>query len=309
MSKVEKKEEQVQKVEEETSTDAGQILKQVEFYFSDQNLPKDKFLFKVTQQNNGWVPISTIASFSRMKKFRPVSAIVDALRQSKELLEVSEDGESVRRKLPLVEPKKEEIEAARARSIYAKGFPDENKGLQIELEKYFEGYAPVKEVRMRRTEDKKFKNSVFVEFASVEDAKKFLEADPKPTYNGNELLTMSKNAYIEMKAAEHGFANNANGKRPKKFNAFREQKKRNFDDKRGGRGGDNKRRKFDRPNDRNKEKEEQAKKEAEESKEEKPAEESKEEKPTEESKPAEGSKEEPKEDAKEEASTEEKKSE
>lgn len=309
MSEVEKKEEQVQKVEEETSTDAGQILKQVEFYFSDQNLPKDKFLYKVTQQNNGWVPISTIASFSRMKKFRPVSAVVDALRQSKELLEVSEDGESVRRKLPLVEPKKEEIEAARARSIYAKGFPDESKGLQIELEKYFEGYAPVKEVRMRRTDDKKFKNSVFVEFSSVEDAKKFLEADPKPTYNGTELLTMSKNAYIEMKAAEHGFANNANGKRTKKFNAFRDQKKRNFDDRRGGRGGDNKRRKFDRPNNRNKEKEEQAKKEAEE----KPSEESKEEKPveekqTEEPKPAEESKEQPKEEVKD-ASTEEKKSE
>jgi lupus La protein len=301
MSEVEKKEEQVQKVEEETSSDAGEILKQVEFYFSDQNLPKDKFLFKVTQQNDGWVPISTIASFSRMKKFRPVSAVVDALRQSKELLEVSEDGESVRRKLPLVEPKKEEIEAARARSIYAKGFPDEHKGLQIELEKYFEGYAPVKEVRMRRTEDKKFKNSVFVEFASVEDAKKFLEADPKPTYNDNELLTMSKNAYIEMKAAEHGFANNANGKRPKKFNAFREQKKRNFDDRRGGRGGDHKRRKFDRPNDRNKEKEEQAKAEADESKQEKPAEESK---------PADESKQEPKETAKEDAPTaDEKKSE
>lgn len=266
MSEVEKKEEQpkveeqpTEKKEETTSTDPEEILKQVEFYFSDQNLPKDKFLFKTTQQNDGWVPISTIATFSRMRKFRPLSAVVDALKQSKELLEVSEDEESVRRKIPLVEPKKEQIEEARKRSIYAKGFPDEHKDLQVELEKYFEKYGPVKEVRMRRTDDKTFKNSVFVEFATVDDATKFLEADPKPAFNDNELLTMSKNAYIEMKAAEHGFANNANGRKSKKFNAFKDQKKRGFNDRNGD---NNKRRRFNnRSNDRNKEKEEQAKNE------------------------------------------------
>jgi lupus La protein len=35
-------------------------------------------------------------------------------------------------------------------------------------------------------------NSVFVEFAEFDSVKRFLEADPKPTFDGSELLTMSK---------------------------------------------------------------------------------------------------------------------
>lgn len=38
----------------------------------------------------------------------------------------------------------------------------------------------------------RLQNSVFVEFASADDAEKFLALDPKPQYKGNELLTMSK---------------------------------------------------------------------------------------------------------------------
>uniref|UniRef100_A0A060T426 ARAD1C40832p n=1 Tax=Blastobotrys adeninivorans TaxID=409370 RepID=A0A060T426_BLAAD len=256
--------------------DHSQILKQVEFYFSDQNLPHDKFLYKTTQQNDGWIPIATLATFSRMRRFRPLSAIVDALRESKELLEVSEDGEKVRRKIPLVEPKKEDKENAFARSIYAKGFPDETETTQVDLEKFFEEFGPVKQVRLRRTDDKKFKNSVFVEFSKLEDAEKFLALDPKPKYGDNELITMSKQAYVEMKAAEHGFAVNANGKRTRKFNAFKDQKRP------GGRPErENKRPRRGGPNDRNKERE--AKAAAEASKEE-PKEESKEETKTDESK-------------------------
>jgi len=44
----------------------------------------------------------------------------------------------------------------------------------------------------REQDDKKFKGSVFCEFASMEGLKSFLAADPKPNWEGNELLTMSK---------------------------------------------------------------------------------------------------------------------
>ena len=46
----------------------SKILKQVEFYFSDSNLPKDKFLLEETKKNEGWVALSTLMSFSRMKQ-------------------------------------------------------------------------------------------------------------------------------------------------------------------------------------------------------------------------------------------------
>lgn len=206
------------------SSDPEEILKQVEFYFSDQNLPNDRFLYTTSQSNDGWVPISTIACFSRMRRFKPFTAIVDALKQSKELLEVSEDNELVRRKVPLVAPKPEQKQHAFDRSIYAKGFGEETETTQFDLEKFFESYGAVKQVRLRRADDKKFKGSVFVEFEKLEDAEAFLALDPKPQYEGKELLAMSKKGYVDMKAAEHGFTNNAKGRKAK-FNAFKDQGK------------------------------------------------------------------------------------
>ncbi|CAE6360046.1 unnamed protein product, partial [Rhizoctonia solani] len=47
-------------------------------------------------------------------------------------------------------------------------------------------------------------NSVFVEFDDFSSVKAFLEADPKPTFEGTELLTMSKEAYCTMKIKEKG---------------------------------------------------------------------------------------------------------
>jgi lupus La protein len=104
------------------STDAAEILKQVEFYFSDANLPRDKFLWTQTisdPKKEGWVSISTIASFKRMQRFRPIEAIVEALRGSKELLEVNEEGTHVKRRVALVRPNKDEFEESNKRTIYA----------------------------------------------------------------------------------------------------------------------------------------------------------------------------------------------
>lgn len=103
------------------TSDAAEILKQVEFYFSDANLPRDKFLWTLTTsdpQKQGWVPISQIASFKRMQRFQPVEAIATALRESKELLEVNEDGTAVRRKVPLVKPTTEKFHEMSNRSLH-----------------------------------------------------------------------------------------------------------------------------------------------------------------------------------------------
>ncbi|KAJ1285451.1 hypothetical protein BS78_03G280500 [Paspalum vaginatum] len=79
-----------------------QIVKQVEYYFSDENLPTDEFLLKYVKKNKkGFVPIGTIASFRRMKKLiQDLSVIEAALRTSSKLV-VSSDGKKVRRLHPL----------------------------------------------------------------------------------------------------------------------------------------------------------------------------------------------------------------
>jgi hypothetical protein len=53
-----------------------QLKKQIEFYFSDSNLPRDKFLLHLTQKTpEGWVSLETISEF---KKMRDMGATVRA---------------------------------------------------------------------------------------------------------------------------------------------------------------------------------------------------------------------------------------
>ena len=213
----------------------AQALKQVEFYFADANLPFDKFLFTLTRKDpEGWVPIETLASFKRMRPIKDVlgvDGIAEALRASTELLEVNEAGDRVRRAKALVP-----VTDGHARSIYAKGFPDEYPELQVDLERFFAQFGKINGVRMRRENEKprKFKNSVFVEFAEPAELDAFMakarSVDPLEDggrgieYNGKPLDVMSKPAYVAMKMKEKGIdpSTNTPSKGPRKFNAFRE---------------------------------------------------------------------------------------
>ncbi|XP_051128502.1 la-related protein 6A [Andrographis paniculata] len=80
----------------------GKIIKQVEYYFSDENLPSDKFLMKyVTKNAEGYVPIGLIASFRKMKKLtKDTSFIATALKESSFLV-ISSNGKKVKRLHPL----------------------------------------------------------------------------------------------------------------------------------------------------------------------------------------------------------------
>lgn len=80
----------------------GRIIKQVEYYFSDENLPNDKFLLKyLNKDKHGFVPISVIATFRKVKRLtKDTSTIVDALKQSSQLV-VSSDDKKVKRLNPL----------------------------------------------------------------------------------------------------------------------------------------------------------------------------------------------------------------
>jgi La-related protein 7 len=78
------------------------IIKQVEYYFSDENLQTDNFLMShISKDKDGFVPIGFIASFKKLKKLtKDKSLIVAALRQSTVLV-VSASGKNVRRIHPL----------------------------------------------------------------------------------------------------------------------------------------------------------------------------------------------------------------
>ncbi|KAL1997406.1 hypothetical protein VTN49DRAFT_846 [Thermomyces lanuginosus] len=194
------------------SSDPNEIRKQVEFYFSDSNLPMDRFLLsKVGGSANNPVDLTLIHSFKRMRRFQPFSAIVEALKSS-ETLELTDNDTKVRRKKPLPESADKLLEdpsairefenESMARSIYAKGFGEEGPTTQFDIEAFFAQFGPTNAIRLRRTPDKTFKGSVFVEFDSEETQKKFLALDPKPKWKGQELIIKSKKEYCDEKARE-----------------------------------------------------------------------------------------------------------
>jgi lupus La protein len=200
----------------------------VEFYFSTQNLVTDEHLFKeLGGPRNYPVPVKHISQFKRMRRFQPYSAVVKALRESKDLVVVDEGefsgagNEAVRRKDPLDVPtedgdddKRPTIQELFSRlkntssnkletSVYVKGFGNPDDAGQIALEKFFRPYGSVM-VRKRREDDGTWKGSVFVVFDTEDSQKQFLGLDPKPKYNDNELTIMGKKEYNLMKCEQKG---------------------------------------------------------------------------------------------------------
>ncbi|KAI9794731.1 MAG: hypothetical protein M1833_007388 [Piccolia ochrophora] len=231
-----------------TSKDPDEIRKQVEFYFSDSNLPADKYLLSlVGGTKNHPIPIVLLHNFKRMRHFQPYEAVVAALKDSK-ALEVDEN-ELVKRKTPIDESllaesideaKKRMDEKALNRSIYAKGFGEENPTTQLDIEAFFAPYGPVNAIRLRRTTFQLFKGSVFVEFPDEAAQQAFLALETKPKWKDTELLWKSRKDYHEGKAAEYKAGrikprdkwNNDNRHDPNDW-----KKRREEDQKSGFRGG------------------------------------------------------------------------
>ncbi|EAW07573.1 tRNA maturation protein LHP1 [Aspergillus clavatus NRRL 1] len=231
---------------QEVTDNPDEIRKQVEFYFSDSNLPMDKFLLsKVGGSSNRAVPLELLHSFKRMRRFQPFSAIVEALKTS-EAVELTDNDTCVRRKVPLPESVTENAnpsvaklfeDKAMSRSIYAKGFGEETPTTQLDIEAFFAPHGPTNAIRLRRTHDRIFKGSVFVEFASEEKQKEFLALDPKPQWKGQDLLIKSKKDYCEEKVRdiEAGRIKPSRGR-----GGFRARGRGGRGGRgRGGRGGDN----------------------------------------------------------------------
>ncbi|PCH07304.1 Winged helix-turn-helix transcription repressor DNA-binding [Penicillium occitanis (nom. inval.)] len=196
---------------QEVTDNHDEIRKQVEFYFSDSNLPMDNFLLKkVGGSANHPVELSLLHSFKRMRRFQPFSAIVEAMKAST-VLDLVDNDTKVQRKVPLPESVNDFLDPnvvkvfeneAMGRSVYVKGFGEEGPKTQFEIEAFFAPFGPTKAIRLRRAFDKTFKGSVFVEFDTEETQKKFLALDPAPKWNGKDLIIKSKKEYCDEKAKD-----------------------------------------------------------------------------------------------------------
>ncbi|KAL3688467.1 hypothetical protein R1sor_014776 [Riccia sorocarpa] len=166
----------------------AKIVKQVEFYFSDQNLPTDNYLMKFVKKDpEGFVPIPVVASFRKIKNLVKNNGIVAAALRSSTMLIVSEDGKKVRRAQPLPDIDLEEVQS---RTVVAENLPEDHS---IEsVEQLFASVGNVKMVRICQPEAAngasqtaaKFKSDMVVsnkvhaliEFETVEQAEKAVSA-------------------------------------------------------------------------------------------------------------------------------------
>ncbi|TDG45991.1 hypothetical protein AWZ03_007591 [Drosophila navojoa] len=202
---------------DETENPAGEnskqeraIIRQVEYYFGDANLHRDKFLSEqITKNEGGWVPLSVLVTFKRLASLSTdFEEIVNALNKSDEgLVEVSEDKQSVRRhpERPVPEHNEERRKEIQERTVYAKGFPLESQ--MSEILDFVSPYDKVVNVTMRKHYDKptksyKFKGSIFVTFEKKEQAKEFLEKE-KLAYKERELLRKWQIDYLKEKQEEY----------------------------------------------------------------------------------------------------------
>ncbi|KAL7089346.1 hypothetical protein ACP275_13G182000 [Erythranthe tilingii] len=151
------------------------IIKQVEYYFSDENLPNDKFLMKyVTNNVEGFVPLGVIASFRKMKKLtRDMSFIVSALKES-DVLVVSSNGKRVKRlhALQLVE-----IKDPMACTVLVENLPEDHS---VEnLRRVFGEAGNIKRITVRDPHDAK---------------------DPKKCTDAEKLINGKMHAYMKIHA-------------------------------------------------------------------------------------------------------------
>ncbi|KAL8853865.1 MAG: hypothetical protein Q9221_001336 [Calogaya cf. arnoldii] len=184
----------------------------------------------------------TIHSFKRMRHFQPYSAVVEALKDSATLNVVGDD--RIQRKIALPEALKDkpmnEIQQvfedeAMKRSVYVKGFGEEQPSTQFDIEAFFADYGPTNSVRLRRALSKLFKGSVFVEFDSEETQKKFLSLEPRPKWKGQDLMIKSKKQYCDDKVEEIKAGKVKAKSDDLDWNTRRKEDQRNGN--RGGRGG------------------------------------------------------------------------
>ncbi|XP_041988393.1 la-related protein 7 [Aricia agestis] len=144
------------------------ILKQMEFYFSDANLSKDRFLGDLVK-NDPYVPIAEFLKFNKIKSLtQDVNDIVKAMKHST-FLELSEDKTKVKRKLPMM-PYDADL-----RTVYVESIPE--TASREWLERVFSDFGHVAYISLPKFKNsQRIKGFAFIEFEKPQDAHKCIAA-------------------------------------------------------------------------------------------------------------------------------------
>jgi len=153
----------------------------VEYYFSDENLPTDKYLLSLVRRNKeGFVPIQVISSFRKTKKLTRDQLFIAAALKESSLLVVSGDGKRVKRLNPL---RINEVKDHKLFTVLVENLPEDHS--KENIRQIFQKAGNVKKVTIndprstaasaKHIKQDKFLGSklhAFVEYETVEAAEK-----------------------------------------------------------------------------------------------------------------------------------------
>ncbi|XP_013917796.1 PREDICTED: la-related protein 7 isoform X3 [Thamnophis sirtalis] len=147
------------------------IAKQVDFWFGDVNLHKDKFLREqIEKSRDGYVDISLLISFNKMKKLTTDRKLIARAVKSSSVVELDLEGIRIRRRQPLGDQPND----VDSRTVYVELLPKNVNHSWIE--RVFGKCGNVVYVSIPRYKTSKDpKGFAFVEFETKEQAEKAIE--------------------------------------------------------------------------------------------------------------------------------------
>ncbi|XP_056431263.1 la-related protein 7-like [Gadus chalcogrammus] len=147
------------------------IKKQVEFWFGDVNLGKDRFIQQlITDSADGYVDISVLTTFNRMKKLTMDTKLIARALKNSTIVEVNLEGNKLRRQQPIRDTDKN-VDGC---TVYVELLP---KSVTHDwVEKVFAKCGKVVYISIPRYQSTKDpKGFAFVEFDKEEEAQKAIE--------------------------------------------------------------------------------------------------------------------------------------
>ncbi|KAN0009544.1 hypothetical protein ACTFIU_006839 [Dictyostelium citrinum] len=194
-----------------SSNRVNDIKKLIEFYFSDSNLRKDKFLFNLiqTNKNDGWIDLSIILEFQKIKSIINDDSLteqeLDQTFKDSKLLILNKDRNKIKRiEWPIKELTQLEIKEIDEKTIYIEPItnkissPDLIRKLLLSLNGD-EDDESIQHISIPKFSDKTLKGFAFVEFSNKDIANqtiKNIDSNPSKVEN---LIALSKFEWLEKK--------------------------------------------------------------------------------------------------------------
>uniref|UniRef100_A0A914PXD7 HTH La-type RNA-binding domain-containing protein n=1 Tax=Panagrolaimus davidi TaxID=227884 RepID=A0A914PXD7_9BILA len=148
------------------------IVKQVNHYFSNENLSHDRFFQREMNKDHGWVKIDFLLGCNALKRITQNKATIAAALKDSDLVEVSDDGEKIRRnpEIPLPDNMPQFWQDLKKRT---RGFPRNTSN--DEIMQFLNSYGEVVDlIKQKHKRAREFRGCVFVTFKDEATAQNFI---------------------------------------------------------------------------------------------------------------------------------------